>query len=191
MVKVKTLTGLAAFLSILAIYSAPALAQFSGKEGAAKAPSATVELPGTVLVCGELVSQYVQQGTPPMDDWININWELCKAKASAESVTVNCKGIQFESPEKEGTLTGKATTKLMEECKFKTPIGCEVSVPTAPNQKLGKTELKKEETGVLSVVELSGVTVVVNKICELGGLKSSENAKLKVPALKQAGLALI
>jgi hypothetical protein len=185
----RTLIGLTALLAALAISSTSALAQFSGKEGKATAETTTFELLGTVIICGEVVSEYVQQGG--LDDLINTNWEMCKAKASAEGVTINCKGIQFESPEKEGTETGKATAKLLEECKLKTPIGCEAKIPTAGNQKLGKTALKKEASGVLSVVETTGITVNVNKICELGGIKSSESAKLKVPTLKQAGLALL
>jgi hypothetical protein len=191
MSKTQTLAGAAALVIAFAILTTAASAQFSGKEGAAKAGTSTFELPGTVVICNELVSIYVQQETPPQDDLINTNWEICKAKASAETVTVGCKGIQFESPEKEGTETGKATAKLLEECKAKTPAGCEVKFPTTGNQKLGKTELKKEASGVLSIVEISGVVANVNMICELGGVKGTESAKIKVPTLKQAGLALI
>ncbi len=192
MTKTRLLIGLTASLVALAISATPALAQFSGKEGQAKAGGSTVELTGTVIICGELVSQYVQQGTPPTDDLIGTNWGPCKAKGLPEgATTVNCKGIQFESPEKEGTESGKATAKLMEECTFKAAGGCEGKIPSASNQKLGKTALKKEALGVLSVVEVTGVTVIVNKTCELAGIKGSESAKLKIPTLKQEGLALI
>jgi hypothetical protein len=190
MTKTRLLIGLTASLVALAISATPALAQFSGKEGQAKAGGSTVELPGTIIICGEVVSQYVQQGAT--DDLINTNWGPCKAKGSPEgATTVNCKGIQFESPEKEGTESGKATAKLMEECTFKAPGGCEGKIPSASNQKLGKTALKKEASGVLSVVETTGITVIVNKTCELAGIKSTEGAKLKIPTLKQEGLALI
>lgn len=191
MTKTRALIGLTVSLAVFAISSTPALAQFSGKEGTAKAGTTTMETAGFVIICGELVSGYIQQETPPQDDLVNTNWELCKAKFSAGRVTVNCKGMQFESPEKEGTETGKATGKLMEECKLKTEAGCEITLPTAGNQKLGKTALKKEASGVLSVVELSGITIKVNAICELAGLKNTENATLKIPTLKQAGLALL
>src|SRR5271156_127826 len=130
MTRARPLIGFTVLLAALAISCTPALAQFSGKSGVAKAGVSTVELTGTVVICGEVVSEYIQQENPPMDDLIGVNWELCKAKASAESVTVHCKGIQFESPEKEGTETGKATAKLLEECSLKTPAGCEAKLPT-------------------------------------------------------------
>jgi hypothetical protein len=175
-------------LAALTVAATPATAQFSGSSGQVKAGTTTFELSGTVSTCVALNGKFEQQA-PSDDDLISINWELCKM--GSESVTVNCNGIQFESPEKEGTETGKATLKLLEECKMKTPIGCEVKLPTTGNQKLGKTALKKEATGVLSVVETAGITAIVNKTCELGGLKSTTNAKLKSPTLKQEGLALI
>jgi hypothetical protein len=188
MTTIRRLIGVTAILAVLTVATTPAAAQFSGSPGQVKAGMTTIELSGIDLTCVALNGKFEQQ-EPKVDDLISINWELCKT--GSESATINCNGIQFESPEKEGTETGKATLKLLEECRVKTPSGCEVKLPTTGNQKLGKTALKKEATGVLSVVETTGITANVNKTCELGGLKSTENAKLKSPTLKQEGLALI
>jgi hypothetical protein len=193
MIKTRTLIGLTITLALLAIPTTSALAQFSGKEGTAKAGSSVLQVPGGSVECKELTSPYLQQGKPSKDDLDPAEWNECTATAGIikEKATLTCKFLQFESPEKEGTETGKATTNFEEDCIVKTEAGCEVTIPATANQKLGKTTLKKEGSGVLSIVELTGITAKVNAMCTLAGVKSTEEGKLKIPTLKQSGLALL
>jgi len=125
------------------------------------------------LKCEEmLITEYKQVKEGGEDHVIVTTYKGCVLDygpgKTTEPGNVSCEEIDFESSAKEGEKEGKATAKLPAECHVKGEVsGCEIKVPSEGNQKLGKAALKKNELGVLTVVELSGITInpmAVNQI---------------------------
>ncbi len=190
--KAKTLTGFAMMMAALFISAAPALAQFTGTTGKGEAAvPGTFEGGGGKVKCASAKSEKISTTAKTMNlgptTWNTCTTEVGIFKLSA---TVTCNGLTLEQGAKEGTENGKATGKNTEACIIKA-AGCEITVPTAGNQNLGKTALKKEGEAINAVVETTGITQTVNKTCENDGIKNTKEATLKVPKLKAEKFGLV
>lgn len=185
--KAKTLIGFAMMMVALFISAAPALAQFTGTSGKGEAAEpGTFEGGGGKVKCASAKSEAIKV-TATEANLGATKWNKCTTEVGIFKLeaTVTCNGLTLEQPNKEGTENGKATGKNTEACIIKA-VGCEITVPVAENQKLGKTALKKEGTKEIinAVVETTGITQKVNKTCESDGIKNTKEATLKVPKLK-------
>lgn len=177
--------------AFFAVGAASASATFTEVSGALETGEGGMgfEMPGLKLRCGHAAGLYEQTG--PAKDLTK--WKAyyeCIANGGPEAEP-ECSEMRLEQPSKEGLEKGKGTFAIAKECLIKLPLGCVVSIPVLGNQVLKSVSSIKEFKGVRSNVEVAGAIAKANLSCEMQGIKSNIETKIKIPNMLQEGLGLM